>query len=118
MLLQALTPKDARVLVVEDSPNDQEIVKRALKTFGTRHTEVAKTAEEGLYEAKKHNYDIATATRCPATARAIQYPATGSPSSRSSLLHPQRPPRRSDKWHAGDRRDGSAPSLSTTTCRV
>jgi DNA-binding NarL/FixJ family response regulator len=58
MMLQALNPKDARVLIVEDNPNDQEIVARALKTFGIRHWRLARTAEDALEEAAKHHYDI------------------------------------------------------------
>ena len=34
MLETALNPRDARVLMVEDSPNDQAIATRALKNFG------------------------------------------------------------------------------------
>jgi DNA-binding NarL/FixJ family response regulator len=59
--MQALNPKDARVLIVEDSPNDQEIVKRALKTFGIRHFDLARTAEDGLDEASKRSYDVVLA---------------------------------------------------------
>jgi CheY-like chemotaxis protein len=61
MLLQALNPKDARVLIVEDSPNDQEIVTRALRTFGIRHTHLVKTAEEALAEVGKRAYDVVLA---------------------------------------------------------
>ncbi len=58
-MLQALNPKDARVLIVEDSPNDQEIAKRALKNFGIRHVSTARTAEDALIDLMKHRYDVA-----------------------------------------------------------
>ncbi len=59
MTLTALNPKLARVLVVEDSPDDQQIVSRALKTFGIRHQKVTSTASEALEEAKRTKYDVA-----------------------------------------------------------
>jgi DNA-binding NarL/FixJ family response regulator len=58
-MLQALNPKDARVLLVEDGPNDQAIAVRALQTFGIRHWRSARTAEEALVEASRHKYDVA-----------------------------------------------------------
>jgi CheY-like chemotaxis protein len=58
-MLQALNPKDARVLVVEDSPNDQAIATRALKTFGIRHMKLTDTAEAALEELRRRDYDIA-----------------------------------------------------------
>ena len=59
MTLTALNPKLARVLVVEDSPDDQHIVSRALKTFGIQHQKLANTASEALEEAKRTKYDVA-----------------------------------------------------------
>ena len=59
MIVTPLNPKLARVLVVEDSPNDQQIVSRALKTFGIRHQKVTSTASEALDEAKRNQYDVA-----------------------------------------------------------
>src|SRR3972149_3849186 len=58
MMLQALNPKDARVLVVEDSPNDQAIATRALKTYGIRHMHLAKSAEDALAELARREYDV------------------------------------------------------------
>jgi len=58
-MLRALNPKDARVLLVEDGPNDQAIAVRALQSFGIRHWRAARTAEDGLVEASKHKYDVA-----------------------------------------------------------
>ena len=58
-MLQALNPKDAHVLIVEDSPQDQEIATRALKTFGIRHWRTVKTGEDALNEARKHHYAVA-----------------------------------------------------------
>ncbi|HEY4685787.1 MAG TPA: response regulator [Dehalococcoidia bacterium] len=57
-MLQALNPKDARVLVVEDSPSDQAIASRALKTFGIRHMRLADTAEDALNELGRRDYDV------------------------------------------------------------
>ena len=58
-MIAALDPRDTSVLVVEDSPNDQEITKRALKTFGIRDWHVAGTAEDALFDLRKRRYDIA-----------------------------------------------------------
>ncbi|HLG10216.1 MAG TPA: response regulator [Dehalococcoidia bacterium] len=58
MLETQLKPRDARVLMVEDSPNDQEIATRALKNFGIRHWRLAKTAEDALHEVAKHEFDV------------------------------------------------------------
>jgi|SRR3990170_1675720 len=58
MMLQALNPKDARVLVVEDSPNDQAIATRALKTYGIRHMRLAESAEDALAELARREYDV------------------------------------------------------------
>ncbi|HLF78621.1 MAG TPA: response regulator [Dehalococcoidia bacterium] len=58
-MLQALNPKDARVLLVEDGPNDQAIAVRALQSFGIRHWRAARTAEDALVEASRHKYDVA-----------------------------------------------------------
>jgi len=58
VLETALNPKDARVLMVEDSPNDQEIATRALKNFGIRHWRLAKTAEDALEEVARREYDV------------------------------------------------------------
>ncbi len=57
-MLQALNPRDARVLVVEDSPDDQAIASRALKTFGIRHVRLLETAEEALQELSRREYDV------------------------------------------------------------
>jgi CheY-like chemotaxis protein len=57
-VVQALNPKHASVLLVEDSPNDQAIATRALKNFGIRHWHLARTAEEALKEAQKQHYDV------------------------------------------------------------
>ena len=58
MLETIFSPKDARVLVVEDSPNDQEIATRALKNFGIRHWRLARTAEDALDEVARRAYDV------------------------------------------------------------
>lgn len=58
-MLKPLNPKDAQVLVVEDSPNDQQIISRALKTFGIRHWQVTSTAPDALREVGRHRYDVA-----------------------------------------------------------
>ena len=58
MLETALNPRDARVLMVEDSPNDQAIATRALKNFGIRHWRVAKTAEDALNEVARDRFDV------------------------------------------------------------
>lgn len=55
----ALNPRDARVLIVEDSPDDQEIGTRAIKNFGIRHWRLAKTAEDALQEVSQREYDVA-----------------------------------------------------------
>lgn len=57
-MVQALNPKHASVLLVEDSPNDQAIATRALKNFGIRHWHFARTAEDALKEAQKQHYDV------------------------------------------------------------
>ncbi len=59
MTFTALNPKLAKVLVVEDSPDDQAIVSRALKTFGIRHKKITGTASEALDEASRTKYDVA-----------------------------------------------------------
>src|SRR3972149_6213678 len=58
IVFQALNPKDARVLVVEDSPTDREIVAHALRTFGIRHLEMARTAEEALKQPAYQPFDV------------------------------------------------------------
>jgi DNA-binding NarL/FixJ family response regulator len=58
MIETALNPGDASVLMVEDSPNDQMIGTRALKNFGIRHWRLARTAEDGLEEAARCEYDV------------------------------------------------------------
>lgn len=58
-VLKPFNPKDAHVLIVEDSPQDQEIATRALKTFGIRNWRTARTAEDGLNEIRKHHYAVA-----------------------------------------------------------
>jgi CheY-like chemotaxis protein len=58
MLETQLKPKDARVLMVEDSPNDQEIATRALKNYGIRHWRIAKTGEDALHEVAQHDFDV------------------------------------------------------------
>ncbi len=58
-MAEFLSPKNARVLIVEDSPNDQEIATRALKNFGVRNFRLAKTGEDGLGEVSKQSFDIA-----------------------------------------------------------
>ena len=59
MTLKPLNPKDAQVLVVEDSPNDQQIISRALKTYGIRHWQVTSTASDALREVARRRYDVA-----------------------------------------------------------
>ena len=58
-MLQALNPKNAHVLLVEDSPDDQAIAGRALRTFGVRHIQVAETAEGAVQEVMRTPYDVA-----------------------------------------------------------
>jgi CheY-like chemotaxis protein len=59
MLETTLNPRDARVLMVEDSPNDQAIATRALKNFGIRHWRLARTGEEALGELGRNRFDVA-----------------------------------------------------------
>ena len=58
MVMQALNPRNARVLVVEDSREDQQIALRALKTYGIRYTQAVRTAEDALRDLEKHEYDV------------------------------------------------------------
>jgi CheY-like chemotaxis protein len=58
LLETSINPKNARVLLVEDSPNDREIATRAIKAFGIRHCSVAKSAEEALNEVFRHQFDV------------------------------------------------------------
>lgn len=57
-VLQDLNPKDATVLVVEDSPDDQLIVGKALQRFGIKSRFVANTAEEGLEFLARRRCDV------------------------------------------------------------
>ncbi len=59
MIIKPLNPRDARVLVVDDSSNDQRIIGRALETYGIRNRKVASTAEECLRDIERRKYDIA-----------------------------------------------------------
>jgi CheY-like chemotaxis protein len=58
MLETTLRPRDARVLMVEDSPNDQAIATRALKNYGIRHWRLAHSGEEALSELNRARFDV------------------------------------------------------------
>ena len=58
MIIKPLNPRDARVLIVDDSSNDQRIIGRALETYGIRNRKFASTAEECLRDIERHKYDI------------------------------------------------------------
>jgi CheY-like chemotaxis protein len=58
-MVQALNPKNASVLIVEDNPDDSLLVARALQAFGIRHVYAVDTAEEALSFLETQPCDVA-----------------------------------------------------------
>ena len=46
--MDALNPRHASVLIVEDNPDDSFVVAKALEAFGIRHVYAVDTAEEAI----------------------------------------------------------------------
>jgi DNA-binding NarL/FixJ family response regulator len=57
-MLNPLNPKDGRVLLVEDNPDDVVLETKALQTFGIKTIYHASTAEEALEFLQKHTCDV------------------------------------------------------------
>lgn len=55
---ESLNPKDARVLVVEDNPDDARVITRVLQNFGIRRMSVVSTGEEALARSVAEPADV------------------------------------------------------------
>jgi CheY-like chemotaxis protein len=53
------SPKNARILVVEDNASEVALTRHILDTFGVRHWETARTADEAFGLLTKHEYQAA-----------------------------------------------------------
>lgn len=58
-MVQALNPRNASVLIVEDNPDDSLFVARALEAFGIRHVYAVDTAEEAISFLETQPCDVA-----------------------------------------------------------
>ena len=58
-MVQALNPKNASVLIVEDNPDDAFVVAKALETFGIRHVYAVDTAEDAIALLARQTCDVA-----------------------------------------------------------
>jgi len=57
--MDALNPRNASVLIVEDNPDDSFVVAKALEAFGIRHVYAVDTAEEAISFLSTQPCDVA-----------------------------------------------------------